>query len=656
LKPFLIAPDTSHKYRPDIDGLRAIAVLSVVSYHAFPSALTGGFVGVDVFFVISGFLITSILIGDIETHSFSPLTFYARRIRRIFPALAVCLAAVLIYGSFALMPSEFALLGKHVFLAATFLSNVGLWYEAGYFDTAANFKPLLHLWSLGVEEQFYILWPIILWISFRAKANTILVIAFLFLLSFTVNISLSKDVTSAFYLPIGRFWELLAGAAAVWLVGIELSSRVRLWLSVAGITAIFAAAAGFTPDMRFPGWLALLPALGTFIIILAGPAALVNNHVLSRPVLVRIGLLSYPLYVWHWPLISFAYVVRQGKPPTPLLAGLLIGCAFLLAWITFRFVEKPVRLRFGDRLTVATAVVFGALGLCGMGVWANAGIPQRFPPLPGIDIGKIVDARLDADFKATPGMNVTDYGAFWLAHLGRPPARKIVLSGDSVLFHYGPRVQQLADDDQLAADVFFVTGPSCPPVPHVVQHDKFEGCRELVDFLVDLVRRETIKAVVLGASWNGYGSKIIERDGHSFQINQREGADAFYANLEDYVSRLQELGAEVYLVLPVPNHRRFDPATMVTRTMFGFDVAPGVNIPVETDALRAANEEATTKLRGIKERTGAILLNPLDDLCEADYCSAFFEDGKPKFSDGLHLRPAFVRQHLHFLDELLAGP
>ena len=170
------------------------------------------------------------------------------------------------------------------------------------------------------------------------------------------------------------------------------------------------------------------------------------------------------------------------------------------------------------------------------------------------------------------------------------------------------------------------------------------------------MRRETIKTVVLGASWNGYGSKIVERNGQSFQISQREGADAFYANLEEYVSRLQELGAKVYLVLPVPNHRRFDPATMVTRSMFGFDVAPDVTIPVETNVLQAANEEATGKLRRNEERTGATLLDPLDDLCEADYCSAFFEDGKPKFSDGLHLRPVFVRQHLHFLDELLTGP
>jgi peptidoglycan/LPS O-acetylase OafA/YrhL len=337
-----------HPYRPDIDGLRAIAVLSVLLYHAFPLELRGGYVGVDVFFVISGFLITSILIEAIQSHQFSLVVFYGRRIRRIFPALVVCLVAVLAYGSVALLPSEFAQLGKHLFLAATFLSNFGLWFEAGYFDTAAAFKPLLHLWSLGVEEQFYIFWPLILWIGFRAKANILLLLASLFVLSFSFNIVASAtDLTSAFYLPIGRSWELLAGAALVWFVEINLSSRTRFWISVLGVSAILIAVIAFTPEMRFPGWLAVLPVMGALAIILAGPASPVNSHFLSHPVLVRVGLISYPLYIWHWPLISFAYVIRQGKPPTPLLAAFLIGCSFLLAWATYRFVEKPVRFGSG---------------------------------------------------------------------------------------------------------------------------------------------------------------------------------------------------------------------------------------------------------------------------------------------------------------------
>ena len=204
-------------YRADIDGLRAFAVVSVLFYHAFPNVVRGGFVGVDVFFVISGFLISSILFAELADGRFSLATFYARRIRRIFPALAVCLAAVLAFGFVYLMPHELTQLGKHAFLGAGFLSNIALWNESGYFDAAATSKPLLHLWSLGIEEQFYILWPALLWIAFRVKASVPRLIAVLFAASFAFNIVLSNtNIVADFYLPVSRFWELLAGAGLAW--------------------------------------------------------------------------------------------------------------------------------------------------------------------------------------------------------------------------------------------------------------------------------------------------------------------------------------------------------------------------------------------------------------------------------------------------------
>ena len=196
MKPFFL-PHASADYRPDIDGLRAFAVLSVVLYHAFPKAIRGGYVGVDVFFVISGFLISSILFAEMTEHRFSFTAFYERRIRRIFPALAVCLAAVLAYGFVSLTPSELAQLGKHMFFGAGFLSNMVLWSESGYFDSAATYKPLLHLWSLGIEEQFYILWPVLLWVAFRLKAKVGRLLAVLFLASFTINVALSITDISA---------------------------------------------------------------------------------------------------------------------------------------------------------------------------------------------------------------------------------------------------------------------------------------------------------------------------------------------------------------------------------------------------------------------------------------------------------------------------
>ena len=377
-KPFLSSHATD-KYRPDIDGLRAFAVLSVVLYHAFPQMVRGGYVGVDIFFVISGFLISSILFAEMTEHRFSFTIFYGRRIRRIFPALAVCLAAVLAYGFVSLTPSELAQLGKHVFFGAGFLSNIVLWSESGYFDSAATYKPLLHLWSLGIEEQFYILWPALLWVVFRLKAKVGRLLAVLFLASFTINVALSiTDISADFYLPVSRFWELLAGAGLAWRRQIVLSPNVRSWISFAGLAALLTSAAFFTAEMRFPGWLALLPVAGAVAIILAGPEAAVNRVVFSNRAVVFVGLISYPLYLWHWPLISYAYVIRLGKAPTPLMATALVATSFLLAWATYRFIEYPVR--FGAHRHRRTQIVAACVAV--LGAWRTGSVDQKWFPRP----------------------------------------------------------------------------------------------------------------------------------------------------------------------------------------------------------------------------------------------------------------------------------
>ena len=199
-------------YRPDIDGLRANAVLSVVAFHAFPAAVTGGFVGVDIFFVISGFLISSIILKGLDREQFTFRDFYARRIRRILPALMVVLIACFFFGWYVLLADEWEVLGKHIGAGALFLSNVLLWDEVDYFDTSADLKPLLHLWSLGVEEQFYIFWPLILFLGWRYRAAVPTLILTILLGSFLLNIGTVKEhPEAAFYLPFARFWQLLSG-------------------------------------------------------------------------------------------------------------------------------------------------------------------------------------------------------------------------------------------------------------------------------------------------------------------------------------------------------------------------------------------------------------------------------------------------------------
>jgi peptidoglycan/LPS O-acetylase OafA/YrhL len=346
-------------YRPDIDGLRAVAVIAVVLYHGYPTYLTGGFIGVDVFFVISGFLISGNIFRRIEAERFTIADFYGRRIRRIFPALCLVLTCCLAYGFVVLLPSELAQLGQDVTAGAAFVANLLLWHEAGYFDRAAIAKPLLHLWSLGIEEQFYIVWPVAMWLLYRQQRRDplpLLIAGGMSLVFSLIIVSHSK--TADFYSPLTRLWELDAGAILAFVSLTPRDKRATDWrdpvigqftladiVSVLGIALILGSSLLFNRTMSFPGVLVLLPVVGALMLIWAGPAALVNRSILAGRSAVFIGLISYPLYLWHWPLISFALIIRQDRPLTPLMALILILISVLLGWLTQRLVEQP--LRFG---------------------------------------------------------------------------------------------------------------------------------------------------------------------------------------------------------------------------------------------------------------------------------------------------------------------
>lgn len=367
--------------------MRAIAVLIVVLFHAFPRLIPGGFVGVDIFFVISGYLISTILIGEFASKSFSYANFYARRARRIFPALILVLAASLAFGWVALFPDELKLLGKHVVGGSAFLSNIFLWFEVGYFDTAAETKPLLHLWSLGIEEQFYIVWPILLALAFRFRASVLWLTLGLLVVSFAVNIGgIAHYPSATFYSIASRAWELLIGALLAYmtlhraplLTAIADSAARRNTLSVAGLALIVAACYLVKNGKGFPGWWALLPTLGAASLIAAGPQAWVNRFVLSNKALVGVGLISYPLYLWHWPLLSFAQVVESGVPAPEIRIGAVVA-AFVLAWLTWGLVEQPVRQqrRHGARVAIVLALLVAAVGAFGGWVYMKEGLPQR---------------------------------------------------------------------------------------------------------------------------------------------------------------------------------------------------------------------------------------------------------------------------------------
>ena len=377
-------------YRPDIDGLRAIAILPVVLFHFFPSLLKGGFAGVDVFFVISGFLISGIIFRELDEGRFSFREFYKRRVNRIFPALILVLASILAFGWFTLLPDDYALLGKHAAAGAGFVQNLTLWGEAGYFDRASELKPLMHLWSLAIEEQFYIFYPLLVWGAWRLGINILWMLAGIIALSFWQNIWwLGQDITGSFFLPQARFWELLAGGLVAWFTvrggrltaGLTLAApslMTRHVMSVAGLVATIGGMALLHKASLFPGWWAVLPVGGAALMIAAGPQAVVNRLVLANRVMVLVGLISYPLYLWHWPVISLAMLVEDGTPSRLTRLGLMV-LSFGLAWATWQLLEKP--LRFGWRsgwkpLVLSLCLITLAGG--GFAIYRAGGVEQRF--------------------------------------------------------------------------------------------------------------------------------------------------------------------------------------------------------------------------------------------------------------------------------------
>ena len=401
--PLLTLNTHSTKYRADIDGLRAIAVLSVVGFHAFPEWVTGGFIGVDIFFVISGYLITTILLEGLARGKFSIPDFYVRRVNRIFPALLTVMIASYAFGWLTLFPDEFQQLGKHIAGGSAFISNLVLWNESGYFDTSAEIKPFLHLWSLGIEEQYYIFWPVIMWAAWKKQLNLLAIAVLLLGASFALNMEyIKEDPTFTFYMPQTRCWELLIGSVLAYLslykisafdkafaatdrflaaithkpVPVESGQTLRNALSFIGLGLIAYGLATITKDDQFPGWRAIFPTVGTALIIAAGSRSWLNRSLLSNKLMVWVGLISFPLYLWHWPLLTFARIIQSDVPSQEIRMAAVFS-AFILAWLTYRLLERPLRSNQSKFKTPILVILMASIGGVGFATFNLGGLPDR---------------------------------------------------------------------------------------------------------------------------------------------------------------------------------------------------------------------------------------------------------------------------------------
>jgi len=636
-------------YRPDIDGLRAVAVLAVVAFHAYPSVYRGGFVGVDVFFVISGFLISTIILGQVTASKFRFGEFYARRVRRIFPALVVVLLACMATGWVVLLPTEYAQLGAHTAGGTGFASNFVLWREAGYFDASADTKLLLHLWSLGIEEQFYLVWPLLLVVAGARRA--LVVIVLVAVASFAANLAFvhGHDV-AVFYNPLTRFWELAIGAMLAYLElrapaamqGLRARTFAREATSLAGAVLLVAAIALLDSTLPFPGWRALLPTAGAFALIAAGPSAIVNRLVLSNRVAVAIGLISYPLYLLHWPALAFARVVR-GITPTFTMRTVAVVASIAAAYLVYRFVERPLRHARSTRFLIVANVALFAIGLV---LYEGRGLAAARGPWSVDEVDHTISL---ADF-STPECR-HDLGSLFVpafdrtrddCHSTRPLGDNVdaLVLGDS---HAG-RIYVGLREAAPSASFALLGRNSCMPW---LGYDGFAGngtpldCASTFERLVAQASKFAPRVVVLTAFYESVFNGHIRHE-------VKEPIPALAAKT---IARLAADHPRVVVVLDVPL-LPFDPSECVTRP-FNRGHAPGngdCSFPrAVADASRALYEADLR--RATDGLPNVVLFDPTEIFCTADLCFAA-RDRRLLYDDNHHLSrlgAKLVGERLHAL-------
>lgn len=664
------------RYRPDIDGLRAVAVLAVVIFHGFPGWLKGGFIGVDIFFVISGYLISTIIFENLERHTFSFSEFYTRRILRIFPALLIVLVACFTFGWVALLSDEYKQLGKHIAAGAGFVSNLVLWNEAGYFDNSAETKPLLHLWSLGVEEQFYIIWPLILWCSWKKNFNLLTITIMVAVASFLLNMNeVSKNPIATFYSPLTRFWELLSGSLLAWVAfykkdafaginfkidtwfyGIVYSDRKDLngqapgnVISFFGICMLLYGFWRIDKGFAFPGTWALLPVCGSVLIIAAGSGAWVNRAILSNRIMVWFGLISFPLYLWHWPLLSFARIVEGEALSYNVRIGAIL-LSVVLAWLTYRLIERPIRFGSHDRCKLIGLVLFMAvIGYVGFNTYERNGLEFRVSKYTKI-------SKAAGEWQYPGNMIPFDFEGRTLLRQNSNRKDITLFVGDSNIEQYYPRVDELIQTKPNAVNsVVFLTGGGCLPVPSASYDNARKSCVGLMESALAFARSSAdIRNIVIGAQWNGYLAHGVGLNGE-FGFGGKDYIQ-YLDKLTGYIKKLESLGKNVYLLLNIPTGEQVDPKYMAKRMMGNFpniiQIEPG-GISRQSESEKYGKIQEDLKLRA--ESAGAVVIDPLDYLCDGDACPSVDIYDEPIYKDSAHLRPTYVRRQAKFIDILLTG-
>jgi peptidoglycan/LPS O-acetylase OafA/YrhL len=658
-------------YRSDIDGLRALAILAVLGYHAFPEWVPGGFVGVDIFFVISGFLISTIIFKGLAAGKFSFIEFYVRRIRRIFPALIAMIVFCLFVGWCVLLPSEFEYLGKHIAASAAFLQNFNLSGESGYFDISSDLKPLNHLWSLAIEEQFYAIFPPLMWGMWQLGFSPLIVVATI------CGVSLATDIfivphseTTAFFSLGTRAWELMAGsllAAATIGANLENTNQSRLLsrisipqlalsrpqkelalslASIIGLGLIVFAVADFNRATPYPGAPTVIPIAGSFLLIFSGSQAWVNRFVLSNRSAVFVGLISYPLYLWHWPLLSYLTIVDNAEPE-PYERVSALALSVVLAWLTYEFIEKPIRQQKKVREAAPAFLIAAMILLITAGLNAKSFYRDYGP-----ETNKILQSW---DFKGYSGIDgmYTD-GKYGYPAIGHNDKNRVMFFGDSHAEQY-----ELAVARRLAARAAGSADPAEVMFPPKTFPAEISG----------VIREDpTITTVIFSYFWSlSYGDDKVNRairccgnglnqiiGGKRHLVSSLQRMDDLDKRWEGIARSLRTVGKQVYFVLDNPFGEEIAPRSMISRSFFRrIEIAIK---PFATNTAIQRDEPVRSRLIKIAHDTNSGIIDPIAYLCNQDICPALAPDGMPIYKDYDHLSEDTVVNRVHYLDAALTTP
>jgi peptidoglycan/LPS O-acetylase OafA/YrhL len=650
--------NVSTRYRADIDGLRAVAVIPVVMYHAGVPGFSGGYVGVDIFFVISGFLITQLLRNELDRGRFSLAAFYERRIRRIFPALITMLIVVSIVASWLLLPQHLAPYGKSLVATILFASNV-FFADFGYFTPAADELPLLHTWSLAVEEQFYIVYPLFLWAIYRGGSRVaVVVIAIVAAASFVTaeTMLINESIRAAFYLPHTRAWELALGSMlALTSIAPRLQRRIRDAVGIAGLAMIACAIVVYSGATPFPGAAALLPCFGAAFIIWAGSDG--GRHlagaVLTWRPLVLTGLVSYSLYLWHWPLLTFTSYLSVPEPSV-LAKTAALAASYVLALLTWRLVELPFRGRSGvltrQQLMSGAAAAMSVILAFGWAAHTRHGWPVRLAP----EVGRIAAAHYERDPTGSPCYKASaeEVRADRLcstAHRSMPPS--FVIWGDS---HARALVDPVAKTARLYRRAGVVaTQPGCPPVLGIRRSDSRPDngeCYEIEVAMLEYLRaRPEIVDVILIGRWAllSEGTHYPPEEGARQQIevpilfsdqetrvrSHAENRRVFERALSRSVVQLTAMGKRVWIVGPVPEVGVNVPKALANAERFQREV----DIEPSRAEFEARQRATLAILNRVAARHGATVVPVHEALCNASTCRVVSRDSRPLYYDDDHL-------------------